>query len=167
MTLERKISKSFKMDEETWLRHANPWSGWTRFSGLPLLALSFWSRIWFGWACVIPILISLIWIYINPRVFPKPKSTKNWMSRVVFGERIWLNRDKIPVPEHHKSAPNILSAIEALGLPLVAWGIFRFEIWPLLMGISLVYLGKLWFMDRMVWLYEEMKHFPEYGRYEY
>jgi len=49
----------------------------------------------------------------------------------------------------------------------VVWGIFRFEIWPLLMGISLVYLGKLWFMDRMVWLYEDMKHLPEYGKYEY
>jgi len=89
------------------------------------------------------------------------------MSRGVFGERVWLNRDKIPVPEHHRTAPNILSAIGALGLPLVAWGTYKFEIWPVLMGIILVYLGKLWFMDRMVWIYEEMKHLPEYGKFEY
>lgn len=167
MTFERKISKSFRMDEEIWARHTNPWSGWTRTTGLPLLVLAFWSRIWLGWFSLAPIIICLVWIYINPRIFPKPKSTKNWMSRVVFGERIWLNRDKIPVPEQHKSAPNLLNALSALGLPFVFWGVYTLGIWPTLMGITLVLLGKFWFMDRMVWLYEEMKHLPEYGRFEY
>ncbi len=167
MTLERKISKSFKLDDETWMRHANPWSGWTRFSGLPLLALAFWSRVWLEWGSLVPIALTLIWIFINTRIFPKPKSTKNWMSKVVFGERVWLNRDNIPVPERHKKVPNILSAIGALGLPFVAWGVYMLEIWPVLVGITLVFLGKLWFADRMVWLYEDMKHLPEYGKFEY
>ena len=30
MTLERKIASAFRMDDETWKRHANPWSVWTR-----------------------------------------------------------------------------------------------------------------------------------------
>ena len=37
------------------------------------------------------------------------------------------------------------------------WGPVRFEPWPLLLGCALVYAGKLWFPDRMVWLYEDMK----------
>ena len=31
------------------------------------------------------------------------------------------------------------------------------DVWPTLLGCALVYLAKLWFLDRMVWLYEEMK----------
>ncbi|WP_275670274.1 MULTISPECIES: DUF6653 family protein [Okeania] len=31
------------------------------------------------------------------------------------------------------------------------------NIWPILLGVVLVLLSKMWFLDRMVWLYEEMK----------
>jgi len=31
------------------------------------------------------------------------------------------------------------------------------EIWPALLGLVLVMICKLWFVDRMVWLYEDMK----------
>ena len=44
MTLEEKIARSFSMSEETWQRHANPWSVWTRFTALPLIILAAWSR---------------------------------------------------------------------------------------------------------------------------
>lgn len=30
MTLERKIAGIFKLDDENWMRHANPVSVWTR-----------------------------------------------------------------------------------------------------------------------------------------
>lgn len=167
MTLERKIGAAFKMNEETWMRHANPWSGWTRFTALPILVIAFWSRIWIGWWALIPIAIGLIWTYVNPRIFKKPKSTNNWASKAVFGERIWSNRDKIPVPNHHQIAPNILNFIAALGGLFVIWSVYTLEIWPLLLGFSLVYLGKVWYLDRMVWLYEDMKHLPKYGKWLY
>lgn len=32
-----------------------------------------------------------------------------------------------------------------------------FEPWPTLFGAALVYLGKLWFLDRMVWLCRDMR----------
>jgi len=28
---------------------------------------------------------------------------------------------------------------------------------PTVFGIALIYLGKLWFLDRMAWLWEDMK----------
>ena len=37
MTLERKIAAAFNINEITWMRHANPWSVWTRNTALPLL----------------------------------------------------------------------------------------------------------------------------------
>ncbi len=37
------------------------------------------------------------------------------------------------------------------------------EAWPTLLGMTLTFLGKLWFVDRMVWLYEDMRNAtPEY-----
>jgi len=45
MTLERKIAGLFKLTDENWMKHANPWSVWTRYSVLPLIVLAFWSRI--------------------------------------------------------------------------------------------------------------------------
>jgi hypothetical protein len=39
----------------------------------------------------------------------------------------------------------------------LVWGLYALAIWPTLFGGTLILLGKLWFVDRMVWLYEDMK----------
>ena len=168
MTLERKIAATFDMDGETWARHANPWSVWTRFTILPLFALAIWSRVWLGWWALVPVAALVLWTWLNPRFFSRPRSTDNWASKAVLGERVWLNRDKIAVPERHRRAPNVLSVIAGLGMPFVIWGLIALDIWPTLLGLALVTLGKLWFLDRMVWLYEDMKDAqPEYRSWLY
>ena len=158
MTLERKVATAFTMSDEVWLRHANPWSGITRFiTVLPLVILSIWSRVWLGWLSIIPIALAIVWTWLNPRIFPKPSSTKNWMSQGVLGERVWLNRDRIPVPMHHQHVPNILSGVAASGGILVVVGLVLLHVWLTLLGFTLTTLGKLWFIDRMVWLYRDVK----------
>ncbi len=168
MTLERKIARAFNLTDENWMKHANPWSVWTRYSVLPIIILAFWSRIWIGWWCLIPILLSLGWMFFNPVFFKQPKSTKNWASKSVLGERVYLNRDKIDIPQHHKFAPKILNTISALGMVLAIYGIVKLAIWPAILGTTLAYLGKSWYLDRMVWLYEEMKdQDEEYKSWDY
>jgi hypothetical protein len=162
MTLEQKIAKVFKLDEGAWLRHANPWSVYSRFSMLPLLAISFWSRVWLGWWALIIIIITLVWLWLNPRIFPKPQSINNWASKAVLGERIWADRKKIPIPQHHLYIPNILSMVSAIGMIPFVWGLYFLKVWPVILGVITVFISKLWFCDRMVWLYEDMKHWPEY-----
>lgn len=98
MTVERKISRLFNLTDDNWMKHANPWSVWTRYSVLPIIVLAFWSRIWLGWWHLIPAIISLAWIFFNPVFFKKPKSTMNWASKSVLGEHVYLNRDKINIP---------------------------------------------------------------------
>jgi hypothetical protein len=43
-TSERRVASLFGLKGDSWMRHANPWSVWTRFAVLPLLILAVWSR---------------------------------------------------------------------------------------------------------------------------
>jgi hypothetical protein len=167
MTFERKIAYLFRLTEENWMKHANPWSVWTRYSVLPVIILAFWSRVWIEWWSVIPVILSLAWLFFNPVLFKKARSTKNWASKSVLGERVWLNRDKRDIPQHHKTLPSILNGISFIGMLLSIWAIVMLSVWPAIVGMSLVFLGKSWYLDRMVWLYEDMKHVPEYENWLY
>ncbi len=146
----------FRLNDETWKRHANPWSVISRNTALPLLIIAFWSRVWFGWWALIPVTLALVWTWLNPRFFSEPDSFDHWTSKAVCGERLWMNRDQVPVPSHHRQTPLILSVLSGVGMILVIWGVLYFEIWPTLLGATVVYMSKLWFLDRMVWLCEDM-----------
>jgi hypothetical protein len=167
MTIERRIADLFRLDDHGWERHANPWSCWTRLTALPLLALAVWSRVWLDWWSLVLVGLAVLWVWINPRLFPPPHSTRNWMSRGVLGERVWLNRDRVPVPEHHRLSPHVLSVAGGIGASLVIWGVMTMTLWPTVLGMVIVFVSKLWFIDRMVWLYAEMKHaIPEYRAWD-
>jgi len=65
-------------------------------------------------------------------------------------------RNRVLTPRHHRLLPSTLSAVSALGAGFAVWGLVRLKIWPTVLGTAPVFLGKLWFLDRMVWLYEGM-----------
>lgn len=158
MTLERKITSILRLDDEVWKRHANPLSVISRNTVLPFLIIAFWSRVWLGWWALIPVFLAMAWTWLNPRLFSAPDSFDHWTSKAVMGERLWLNRDQVPVPIRHQRAPNILSAVSGIGMLLVIWGVLFYEIWPTILGAATIYMSKLWFLDRMVWLWEDINH---------
>ena len=160
MDIFRGAERLMTMDDATWARHANPWSVWTRVAILPLLTLAIWSRVWLGWAALVPLGLVLIWTWINPRLFPAPKRLDSWAAQGVMGERLFL-ADRKPrgvrtVPAHHRKVAHLLTGVSVLGLGPFAWGLWRLDPWATLFGLSLIMIGKLWFVDRMVWLYRDM-----------
>jgi len=158
MDVYRLAERLMGMDDEAWQRHAHPFSAWSRVMfGLPVLILAIWSRAWIGLWWLLALAAAFAFIWLNPRMAPVPKFTDNWASKGVFGERIWLNRRAVPIPRHHRIVPHILTGVSALGIPPLFWGLYALNIWPTLLGALLVYLGKMWFVDRMVWLYEDMQ----------
>ncbi|PIE56291.1 MAG: hypothetical protein CSA34_04960 [Desulfobulbus propionicus] len=169
MTLERKIAKAFRLTDENWMKHANPWSVWTRYAVLPFIMFAFWSRAWIGWWCLVPGISSILWMFFNPVFFHKPRSTKNWASKAVLGERVYLNRDKVEIPDIHKTPLyGILNVISSMGMMMAMWAIVCSSVWGAVFGVTLVYIGKSWYLDRMVWLYETMKsENEEYQKWEY
>jgi Family of unknown function (DUF6653) len=167
MGIEHRVANLFNMTEENWECHANPLSVWTRYLTLPLLAGIVWSRCWLGIWCLIPLGLSFIWVWINPRCFPKPKTTKSWASKATLGERVWLNRNNIPIPKHQSRMPNALAVCAALGIIPLLYGLYYFDLSLTLWGLFFINVFKTWFLDRVVLLYEEMKHKPEYASWEY
>jgi hypothetical protein len=122
MTLERTIAQLFRMDDATWMRHANPWSVILRNTALPALIIAFWSRLWLGWWAVIPVALALLWTWYNPRIFPAPAIARSLDFKRCPG------RAGLAEPQ-----------------------------------CCMVYLGKLWFLDRMVWLWNDLQDVaPEY-----
>lgn len=166
-TWEEKVSKVFGLNESTWLNHANPLSVYTRFFIPLLLALAIWTRQWIGMYCLIPIGIVVLWNFLNPLVFPHPKSTKNWASKGTFGERIWMKRKNYDIPNRHKALPNWINGMSSISLIFLVYGLYNFDILTTLAGLVILALGKAWFIDRMVWLYENMKEHDDFKDWEY
>lgn len=143
------------MNAATWARHANPWSGWSRLSILPLLAIAAWSRVWIGWWALAPIVLLLVWTWLNPRLFPPPASTDNWMSRGVLGERIWLAHGRDPALAHHRPIVGALTTAGAVGALLLFIGLILPDLPFTVAGLAIAMLSKLWLLDRMVRVHRE------------
>lgn len=168
-TTEKHIAQLFGLTGDAWMRHANPWSVWTRFTCVSLVALAVWSRTWIGWYCLLPVAAALLWTVFNPRLFDVPSSTTSWASRGVLGERIYSERAETPIPAQFASAvPNIANALSTVGLAMAVYGLVVFAVWPLVAGILVVHTGKLWYIDRMVLLFDDVKQRdPEIASWEF
>ena len=58
--------------------------------------------------------------------------------------------------------------MQAVGLAPLAYGLVALKAAPTVAGILIVQGGKLWYLDRMVLLFDEMKtRDAEYARWEY
>lgn len=149
--------RAMGMSEAVWMRHANPWSGWTRMTIPPLFALAIWSRDWIGWGAVGAVVLVCVWTWLNPRLFRAPAHLGAWMSQGVLGERIWLDqrRNRGGTAPHHARVPILLAWVSGLGVLPFAWGLWQLQLWPVLTGLILILGGKLWFIDRMVWIATE------------
>ena len=153
-----KITALFGLKGDAWMRHANPASVWTRFAVLPLLALAIWARDWIGWWCLVPVVLLMVWLVINPRFFDPPASTKHWASKSVFGERIWTESDHATLPVEFRSrVPAVAQAYQVIGLAAMVYGLIVLNVIAAVGGLIITEGGKLWYLDRMVLLYEVAK----------
>ncbi|MEP3349107.1 MAG: DUF6653 family protein [Marinomonas sp.] len=156
MNLNKLLLNIFSLNDENWLKHANPCSVWSRFATLPFVVLAVWSRVWIGWYCLIPVALLMIWIVINPTLFKKPKTFERWSSRAVLGERIYMKRKETPIPSKHKLPIFILNILQTISGLILVYGLWDLNVYLTLHGITSIYLSKMWFLDRMVWLYEDV-----------
>jgi hypothetical protein len=59
-------------------------------------------------------------------------------------------------------------AYATIGIILLAYGLFVLELLSVLAGLVIAHGGKIWYIDRMVLLFEDMKkRKTEYAEWEY
>ncbi|MGZ2258322.1 DUF6653 family protein [Roseobacter sp. A03A-229] len=154
MDLFRGAERLMRMDDAAWRRHANPWSVWTRFTCLPFLVFAVWSRDWIGVWALIPVALALLWIWANPRAFPPPARFDSWASKGVLGERIFLQH-RPEIARHHRQAALVLGLLSLPGVLIMIWGLYVLWWEGAVFGMILAALPKIWFVDRMVWIYDD------------
>ena len=152
MNIAKLLERLMGMDDATWARHANPWSGWTRVTILPLLSSAIWSRVWLGWGAVLLIIAVIVWTWVNPRLFGPPEHNRAWMTKGVLGERVWLAQSEKSIPSHHAKVGRMLILAAGLGILPLAFGLWHLDLGWTMVGLIAVMGAKRWFLDRMVWL---------------
>ncbi len=148
------VARTFRMDDDTWRRHANPWSVWTRFAAIPAMLLAIWSRTWIGWWSLVPILAVVVWLFVNPWAFPPVDELRGWTAKGIYGERAWL-RDRTIVPADHRAVLRLLVVLGSAGFAMIVWGLLVLDVWPTVFGATLVVVAQLWRIDRFTRLWDE------------
>ena len=75
----------------------------------------------------------------------------------MLGERAFLNRRAVPIPDHHRHAALVTTGLALAFLAVAALGFWRGAFWTAFAGWHGATVAKLWFCDRMVWLWEDMR----------
>lgn len=149
-----RISRIHRVTDDTWLRHANPYSGWLRIAtGFPCLILAVWSRVWIGWWFLLPLAVFAVWIYLNPRIFTPIKEPSQWISKGVLGERIIA--EGISFQAKHRLPIWVLSVASGVFGIILLVGLYLLDVGLTLVGAGFALTFKMWFLDRAVWIYEE------------
>ena len=150
------VAATFKMTDESWKRHANPWSVWTRFAAIPPMLLAIWSRDWIGWWCLAPIAVVLVWLWLNPRAFAPVEEPRSWAAKGIYGEKLWL-ADRSLVTGDHRGVQRLLVGLGLAAVALIVWGLAALQVWPTVFGATLLIVGQLWRIDRLGRLYEDAR----------
>ncbi|MGI3168297.1 DUF6653 family protein [Pseudooceanicola sp. C21-150M6] len=163
MNLARAAEQLMAMTDGSWERHANPASAWSRVSVLPLIALAAWSRIWLGWWALGPGAIVLAWLWINPRLFPPPRDRSSWMTRGVYGERIWIARSDRPIPRWYVIRGQALLGLAGVTFLAFLYGLVQLDpVWtvvPMIVSTG----AKMGFVRLMAHLFDHQGPVPDAG----
>ena len=153
MPIDAAMARAFGLEGDAWMRHANPWSVYTRIPIPPLMAGAIWSRGRLGRRSLLPIALVCAWTVINPRAFPPVCEPRSWAARGIYGERAWL-QDRDLVPPDHRKVLRLLVTLGLIGFGLILWGLIALEVWPTVFGTTMVVVAQLWRIDRFGWLWE-------------
>ena len=156
--LGKAIECLFAMDDAVWARHASGWSVWTRMATLPLLLLALWEprldRLVGasgpgrrdGLDLVEPATFSQA--AYDPHLARQGDLRRKSVAQPRGNSGAGAPSDDGPFAQRRRGPRRGSRCRRGPNQRDLAHGDRR---------TLLIYGGKLWFLDRMVWLYEDMK----------
>jgi hypothetical protein len=118
-------------------RHANPWSAWTRWTTTPLVLVPVWTRRRSHAALI------GAWLAVNPILFPKVADERNWATRAMLGEELWIT-------SRPKDAATALSVVTSVAAVIVLVAAHRHRLVPAAAGSAVQMALTLVYWEQMV-----------------
>lgn len=87
-------------------------------------------------------------------MFAAPVTYDAWMSKGVLGEKIFLDH-RSEIAGHHRKVADLLAWLSFPGVVVMGIGLWQFWLDWVIFGAVCTAGAKLWFLDRMVWIYTE------------
>lgn len=140
------VTRTEDLSTRFWARHSNPWSGWSRVSALPLLGAAVAGH------SALAIALVVLWLVLNPLVFPPPPHNRAWMTRGVLGERLYFSSG----PRLRRDLPTLLNLANVPAFAAFLWFAWHRDAAAAVSTGVLVAVLKFWFLDRMVALYDDV-----------
>jgi hypothetical protein len=128
------------LSEQVWPRHANPWSVVTRFAAIPAMIMAVWSREWLEWWSLLPIGMVVVWLAINPFAFSRIEKPVHWISKGIFGERLWLTG---ACQISNRSTLRVLVFLGVVGIVVMAWGLYAYNVTACALGAIVTTVAQL------------------------
>ncbi|ERH13081.1 MAG: hypothetical protein J07HB67_02115, partial [halophilic archaeon J07HB67] len=72
-------------------------------------------------------------------------------------------RANYEIPRTWALQTTALTALSAVGTVPFLVGLYRLNGWLTALGLLVTFLAKLWFFDRMVWLYDDLGETAQLG----
>ena len=123
-------------------------------TGIPLIIISVWSRVWIGWWSVLFVAFVALWLWLNPRLFSAARDDSRWMSRGVFGEKLWAERGKLARGYISPLLPILWNVVAGIGALAMIVGLYRLDLVSTLVGGLVAFAAKTAFIGQMVILYD-------------
>jgi len=123
-----------------------------------LLTACLWSKIWLGTAGAISLCLgALVLMVLAPKVLATPFEHITWARQVGFGEKVWLNRIFIPVPQNLNYRLTTLYLVFWSGTLVALWGAFASL--PILSatGLAVAYSAQVTCFGKLIQLYRVMR----------
>ncbi|TWI92673.1 hypothetical protein JM93_00216 [Roseibium hamelinense] len=141
-----------------WQHRIHPAAAYLRVLALPLLAAAVWSHTLFGAGPATGMsAATVLLLLIAPRFFPAASGTPGWAAKSLYGERMWLNRINLPIPEDDARSALILFLTALTGLLIMIWGALAANALVCLPALLVAVIARFAFQNRMAILYERMR----------
>ncbi|MCV0427617.1 MAG: hypothetical protein K5905_19325 [Roseibium sp.] len=135
-----------------------PASTYAKIVAPALITAAIWTKIWLDTAFTVMLVVGvLLLLFRLPKLLPNRRWTGNWAEKASFGERIWLNRPLIPIPQEINHRLSVLHLVFWAGVLIAILGAFTSS--PILSGTGLLvgYATQAVCLRKLIDLYELMK----------